>query len=177
MDPSPGRPSIFPRKGPGGPGAHDQGKIDGKRPLPGGNGTAAGGGFPFDHIYLYGSRARGEAGPDSDYDLMLVVSASQLPRYRRNQQAFRALCGLGVPKQVIVLTREEFEAGRKVVCSLPATVLLPCCGRGNSFMQPEKLAEVRSWLNKAASDLRNSLEYRLLFHHHLPRPRPRLGQG
>lgn len=32
--------------------------------------------FAPDHIYLYGSRARGEAGPDSDYDLMLVVSAS-----------------------------------------------------------------------------------------------------
>jgi hypothetical protein len=51
--------------------------------------------FDPDHIYLYGSRARGEAGPDSDYDLMLVVSASQVPRYRRNQQAFRALCGPG----------------------------------------------------------------------------------
>jgi predicted nucleotidyltransferase len=79
--------------------------------------------FNPDHIYLYGSRARGEAGPDSDYDLMLVVSASQVPRYRRDQQAFRALCGLGVPKEVIVLTRAEFEAGRKVTCSLPATVL------------------------------------------------------
>ncbi|MDP1761673.1 MAG: nucleotidyltransferase domain-containing protein [Deltaproteobacteria bacterium] len=31
--------------------------------------------FNPDHIYLYGSRARGEAGPDSDYDLMLVASA------------------------------------------------------------------------------------------------------
>ena len=79
--------------------------------------------FDPDHIYLYGSRAREEAGPDSDYDLMLVVSASQVPRYRRDQQAFRALCGLGVPKEVIVLTRAEFEAGRKVTCSLPATVL------------------------------------------------------
>jgi uncharacterized protein len=79
--------------------------------------------FNPDHIYLYGSRATGEAGPDSDYDLMLVVSASQVPRYRRDQQAFRALCGLGVPKGVIVLTRAEFEAGRKVICSLPATVL------------------------------------------------------
>ncbi|MBW1953738.1 MAG: nucleotidyltransferase domain-containing protein, partial [Deltaproteobacteria bacterium] len=32
--------------------------------------------FQPERIYLYGSRARGEAGPDSDYDLMLVVSAS-----------------------------------------------------------------------------------------------------
>ena len=39
------------------------------------------------------------------------------------QQAFRAVCGLGVPKEVIVLARAESEAGRKVICSLPATVL------------------------------------------------------
>jgi len=45
--------------------------------------------FAPDHMYFYGSRARGEAGPDSDYDLMLVVSASQVPRYRRDQQAYR----------------------------------------------------------------------------------------
>lgn len=79
--------------------------------------------FHPDYIYLYGSRARGEAGPDSDYDLMLVVSSSLAPRYRRDQQAFRALCGLGVSKEVIVFTRAELEAGRKVICSLPATVL------------------------------------------------------
>jgi predicted nucleotidyltransferase len=79
--------------------------------------------FHPDYIYLYGSRARGEAGPDSDYDLMMVVPSSQIPRYRRDQQAFRALCGMGVPKEVIVLTRAEFEAGQQVTCSLPATVL------------------------------------------------------
>lgn len=79
--------------------------------------------FQPERIYLYGSRARGEARPDSDYDVMMVVSTSQAPRYRRDQQAFRALCGLGVPKEVIVLTRAEFEAGQRVTCSLPATVL------------------------------------------------------
>jgi hypothetical protein len=42
---------------------------------------------------------------------MLVVSSSLAPRYRRDQQAFRALCGLGVSKEVIVLTRAELEAG------------------------------------------------------------------
>jgi len=73
-------------------------------------------------IYLYGSRARGDYGPDSDYDLLMIVPHSNAPRYRRNQMAFRALCGVGAPKEVIVLTREEFEAKRNVVCSLPATV-------------------------------------------------------
>ncbi len=74
-------------------------------------------------IYLFGSRARGDAGPDSDYDLMIVVSESTLPGYKRDQIAFRALTGLGVAKDVVVLTREEFERRATVVCSLPATVL------------------------------------------------------
>lgn len=74
-------------------------------------------------IYFFGSRARGEAGEDSDYDLLVVVGDSSLPRYRREQKAFRALCGVGAPKDVLVLTREEFERKKGVVCSLPATVL------------------------------------------------------
>jgi predicted nucleotidyltransferase len=33
-----------------------------------------------ERIYLFGSHARGEAGPDSDYDLMVVVSEKAPPR-------------------------------------------------------------------------------------------------
>lgn len=73
-------------------------------------------------VYLFGSRARGDAKEDSDYDLLVVVRNSDLPRYRREQQAFRALCGSGVSADVIVFTRAEFERGRNVVASLPATV-------------------------------------------------------
>jgi uncharacterized protein len=76
-----------------------------------------------ERVYLFGSRARGEAGPDSDYDLMVVVPDSPLPGYKRDQIAFRALMGLGVSKDVIVLTRDEFERKSTVFCSLPATVL------------------------------------------------------
>ena len=73
-------------------------------------------------IYLFGSRARSQQGPDSDYDLMMIVSSSPLPRYQREQKAFRALCGMGISKEILVLTREEFESRRTVICSLPATV-------------------------------------------------------
>src|SRR3990172_12186421 len=76
-----------------------------------------------ERIYLFGSRARGEAGPDSDYDLMVVLTDSELPGYKRDQAAFRALKGVGVAKDVLVLTREEFRRKAGVVCSLPATVL------------------------------------------------------
>lgn len=76
-----------------------------------------------ERIYLFGSRARGEGGPDSDYDLLVVVASSPLPGYKRDQAAFRALRGVGVAKDVIVLTRDEFQRKSSVVCSLPATVL------------------------------------------------------
>jgi predicted nucleotidyltransferase len=75
-----------------------------------------------ERIYLFGSQARGDAGPDSDYDFLVVVHSSTLPRYRRDQAAFAALLGVGVSKDVLVLTHDEFEQQRTVVCSLPATV-------------------------------------------------------
>ena len=78
--------------------------------------------FRPERIYLFGSHARGEETPDSDFDLLLIVRESSLPRYRRDQAAFRALHGVGASKDILVLTREEFDRKRKVVCSLPATV-------------------------------------------------------
>lgn len=78
--------------------------------------------FRPERIYLFGSHARGEETPDSDFDLLLVVRESSLPRYRRDQEAFRALNGVGVSKDIVVFTREEFDRKRKVVCSLPAMV-------------------------------------------------------
>jgi predicted nucleotidyltransferase len=75
-----------------------------------------------ERIYLFGSRAHGEADEDSDYDFLVVVRDSPLPRYKREQQAFRALCGMGIAEDVLVFTREERERGLTVVASLPATV-------------------------------------------------------
>ena len=75
-----------------------------------------------ERIYLFGSQARRDAGPDSDYDLLVVVRTSTMPRYRRDQAAVEALQGVGVAKDVLVLTHDEFERQLTVVCSLPATV-------------------------------------------------------
>lgn len=76
-----------------------------------------------ERIYLFGSRARGDASADSDYDLLVVVADSPLAGYKRDQEAFRALRGVGVAKDVIVLTSDEFRRKSTVVCSLVATVL------------------------------------------------------
>jgi predicted nucleotidyltransferase len=76
-----------------------------------------------ERIYLFGSRGRGDATPDSDYDLMVVVAQSNLPGYRRDQLAYRALMGVGVAKDVLVWTRDEFNRRAHLVASLPATIL------------------------------------------------------
>ncbi|MBI2939103.1 MAG: nucleotidyltransferase domain-containing protein [Chloroflexi bacterium] len=76
-----------------------------------------------ERIYLFGSVARGEAGPDSDYDLLVVVPASDLPGYRRDQLAYRALRGVRAAKDVLVWTRDEFECRLHLPASLPATVV------------------------------------------------------
>jgi predicted nucleotidyltransferase len=76
-----------------------------------------------ERIYLFGSRARDDAHADSDYDLLVVVPASDLAPHRRDLVAYRALYGLGAAKDVLVYTRKEFESRSRAASSLPATVL------------------------------------------------------
>ena len=76
-----------------------------------------------ERIYLFGSVARGEAGPDSDYDLLVVVADANEPPYRRAQHAQEVLWGIWCAADVLVLTRDEFESRRSVPTSLSATVM------------------------------------------------------
>lgn len=62
--------------------------------------------FRPERIVLFGSRARGEAGPHSDIDL-LVIAESADPVHVRMAQAQRALRGLSVPVDVFVCTPDE----------------------------------------------------------------------
>ncbi len=74
-------------------------------------------------IFLFGSRARGDALPDSDYDVMVLISSSHEPRYKLAQHAQRALWGLLNGADVLFLTCDEFDEAATVACSLPSTVL------------------------------------------------------
>jgi predicted nucleotidyltransferase len=74
-------------------------------------------------IYLFGSKARGDAGPDSDYDLLLVVPDDASPERRRSQLAYQALRGTGIAADVLVCTRSYFDDRRHLKASLPGTVL------------------------------------------------------
>ncbi len=74
-------------------------------------------------VYLFGSRARGQADQDSDYDLLVVVPADAPEARRRPQLAVRALRGVGVPVDAVVMTRPAFDLRARVVNSLPEAAL------------------------------------------------------
>ncbi|HWQ68685.1 MAG TPA: nucleotidyltransferase domain-containing protein [Patescibacteria group bacterium] len=76
-----------------------------------------------ERIYLFGSIARGDAGPDSDYDLLVIVPDDAPPERRRSRLAYEALRGTGTAADVLVCTRSYFEARRHLRASLPGTVL------------------------------------------------------
>ena len=57
-------------------------------------------------IILFGSAARGEMGTDSDLDL-LVVMPDGTRRRRTAQTVYRCLGGLGIAKDVVVVTEAD----------------------------------------------------------------------
>jgi predicted nucleotidyltransferase len=76
-----------------------------------------------ERIYLFGSHARGDAGPHSDFDLLVVVPDDAAPERRRSRLAYEALGGTGTATDVLVCSRSYFEARRHLKASLPGTVL------------------------------------------------------
>jgi len=74
-------------------------------------------------VYLFGSKARREAGVDSDYDLLLVVPDGAPPERRSSRLAYQTLRGTGVAVDVLVCTQRYFEQRLHLRASLPATVV------------------------------------------------------
>ncbi len=60
-----------------------------------------------EQVVLFGSHAWGKPDEDSDVDLLVVVSESAQPAYRRASAGYRSLFGVGVPCDVWVRTRDE----------------------------------------------------------------------
>ena len=79
--------------------------------------------LPAEAVWLFGSRARGDAGSDSDWDFLAVMPESRLTRYERAVAARRLVSDFRIPKDIIVLTRAEWEKDLLVPSSLANTVL------------------------------------------------------
>ena len=70
--------------------------------------------FHPEKVILFGSYARGNAGPDSDVDLLVVMAVSGSKREQAVDIRVE-VSGMGLPKDVIVVTPEEVERYRDVV--------------------------------------------------------------
>ena len=60
-----------------------------------------------ERIILFGSAARGEMGPNSDVDLLVVKSG--VHRRKLAMEIYRNMTGEGYPVDVIVVTPEDIE--------------------------------------------------------------------
>jgi len=70
--------------------------------------------FQPDNIILFGSHARGEAGLDSDVDLLIVMPVSGSKREKAIEIAV-ALHDIPVAKDVIVVTPDDFQWRKDIV--------------------------------------------------------------
>jgi predicted nucleotidyltransferase len=82
-------------------------------------------GFDPEKIILFGSHARGDAGPDSDADLLVVMKVSGSKR-RAATRIDLSLLGVDLPVDVIVVTPEEIERYRDIV----GTIIYPAVREG-----------------------------------------------
>lgn len=73
-------------------------------------------------IVLFGSRARGDARPDSDLDL-LIIEESDLPRYKRASRYLRSLIGYFPAKDIVVWTPDEVREWENVSNAFVTTAL------------------------------------------------------
>jgi predicted nucleotidyltransferase len=76
-----------------------------------------------ERVCLFGSVARGDAGPDSDYDLMVVVPDDAPAHLLSSRTGYRAVRDLGVPRDVFVNKASDFRKQLHLQASFPATVV------------------------------------------------------
>lgn len=81
--------------------------------------------FNPEKIILFGSYAYGQPTADSDMDLMVVMKTDEKP-HKRAVPVRKALKGIGIPKDVIVKTPEEFNRFKDII----GTIIYPAAHRG-----------------------------------------------
>jgi|SRR5258708_24964706 predicted nucleotidyltransferase len=69
-------------------------------------------------IYLFGSHARGDAGADSDYDLLVIVPDDTPNSMRLLEETARVPRDPGVPLDIVPCRRSAFERRRNDIGTL-----------------------------------------------------------
>lgn len=65
--------------------------------------------FDPEKVILFGSQARGDAGPDSDVDILVVMPVKDDERREKRSNIRAALDDISVPKDVFVISPWELE--------------------------------------------------------------------
>jgi HEPN domain-containing protein/predicted nucleotidyltransferase len=123
-------------------------------------------------IILFGSHARGDAGPDSDVDLLVVMPLDGCG-FDKADEIRETLDDMVIPKDIIVTSPEDFAWRKEIVSTIewPAThegkVLYKAtravhgCQQAKEWSNmphPQQLVTaIREWLEKADNDLKNAV--------------------
>ena len=75
-----------------------------------------------ERVYLFGSAARGDAGPDSDYDLLLVMPDNSPDELLNAGRAHEVLWGIKAATDVLIWPHSKFESRLHLRASLPSVV-------------------------------------------------------
>jgi predicted nucleotidyltransferase len=73
-------------------------------------------------VILFGSHARGEAGENSDVDLM-IIAESDLPRFKRSREIYQLFKPYPFGMDLLVYTPEEVRKGKRSELSFVSNVL------------------------------------------------------
>lgn len=87
-----------------------------------------------ERIILFGSAARGEMGPHSDVDLLVVKEDDNLSRGQLVEQIYMNLIGVGQAVDVIVVTPEEVDKYR----NSHSVVISPALDEGREIYHAER---------------------------------------
>ncbi len=80
--------------------------------------------FKPSRMFLFGSRAEGNAKADSDYDFVLVVPGNRKPRITNLEKGAELLRSkFDVKADIFVYSKREFEEWKDEFSSIPETAL------------------------------------------------------
>jgi len=91
-------------------------------------------------VVLFGSHARGDAGPDSDLDL-LVIAEQVEDRHAEMVRLERAVRRFGIPVDVVVVSEEDVDEWEQVPSTLVHTAL--CDGWEIAARPQDTAADIR----------------------------------
>jgi predicted nucleotidyltransferase len=79
--------------------------------------------FTPEQIFLFGSHVWGTPHADSDLDLLVIVTHSNLTSSKRSAIAYRTLRDIPYPLDILVKTRQEIDKFARVPMSLEHEIL------------------------------------------------------